>query len=69
MTGVKTQPESLAAPGRLEQSRQLVDRATERPARARRVLQVKRAALALGERLPDRLAGTRHRLGGIARLG
>ena len=51
VAGVQAQPEALVAAGGLEQRGQLLERAPERAARAGRVLQVQRAALALGQRL------------------
>ena len=51
VAGVQAQAEPLVAAGRVDQRGQLGERAPERPARARGVLQVQRAALGLGERL------------------
>ena len=56
-------------PAAVEQRGELVDRATERAAGAGGVLEVQRAALALAQRLADRLAGARDRLGDVAGLG
>ncbi len=69
MAGVEAQAEPRAAAGGLEQRRELLDRAAERAAGAGGVLQVKRAALALGERLLDRLTARADRGGGVAGLG
>ena len=68
MAGVEADAEALAAAGRLEQRGELAEGAPERPARARRVLQVQRAALGLGQRLADDRAGALDRRADLARL-
>ena len=62
-------PESRVAAGRLDQRGQLLERAAERAAGAGGVLEVQRAALGLGERLGDHLAGALDRLADVACLG
>lgn len=57
MTGVQADAQPLAAAGRLDQPSQLLEGASQRAARARRVLQVQLAALAVGQGRRDRLAG------------
>ena len=51
MAGVQADAEPLAAAGELDQPRQLLERAPERPAGAGGVLEVQRAVLGLRERL------------------
>ena len=51
VAGVQAHAEPLLAAGGLDQRCQLLEAAPERPARAGGVLQVQRAALAVGERL------------------
>ena len=51
MAGVQAHAEALVAAGRVEQRGELLERAPERPAGARGVLEVQRAGLALGQRL------------------
>ena len=61
MAGVQAEPEPGVAAGGVDQRRELLDRAPERAAGAGRVLEMQRAALALGERLADQRAGARDR--------
>ena len=57
VAGVQAHAQALAAAGGLQQRRELRQRAAERAAGAGGVLEVQLAALALGQRLGDRLAG------------
>ena len=68
MAAVEADAEALAAAGRVEQRGELAEGAPERPARARRVLQVQRAALRLGQRLADDGARPPDRGPDLARL-
>ena len=56
VAGVQADAEPLLAARQLEQRRELLERAAQRPARARGVLQQQRARLGLRERLLDHLA-------------
>jgi len=69
VAGVQTHAEALAGVGGVEQLSELVEGAPERPAGSGGVLQVKLAALAVGERLCDRLTCARDRLADVAFLG
>ena len=68
MAGVQAHSQALAPAGRLQQRGELVERAPERAASARRVLEVQLTALALLQRLPDRLPGAGDRLADVAGL-
>ena len=57
VAGVEAQPEPGRAARGLDQRVQLLERASERPARAGGVLEVQRAGAGLGERLGDHSAG------------
>ena len=63
MAAVDADADPLAGAGRLDEALQLVEVAAERPLGAGRVLEQDRAALGLGERLADDLAGALDRLG------
>ena len=61
MAGVQADTEPLRAARRLDQLRELREGAPQRAARPGRVLEVELGAVAVGERLGDRLAGSRDR--------
>src|SRR3954470_17099015 len=61
VTGVEADAEALVAARRVDERGELVERAAERAAGARGVLEVQRAAVALRQRLADDLAGPRDR--------
>ena len=69
MAGVQAHAQALLRAGRVDQLRELVEGAPERAAGAGRVLEVQLAALAVGERLGDRLARARDRLADVPCLG
>ena len=62
MAGVQAGAEALAAAAELDQRRELLERAPERPAGAGRVLEQQRARLGLRERFLDHRAGALERL-------
>ena len=68
VAGVQAHPEALVAAGGLDQRGELGERAPQRPARARGVLQVQGAALALGQRLGDDRARALDRRADLAAL-
>ena len=68
VAGVQAHPQPLPAAGGVDQRSQLLHRAPQGAAAARGVLQVQRAALALGERLADRGARARDRLADVTGL-
>src|SRR3984885_9057727 len=65
---VQAHAEALSATGCLDQLGELLERAPEGAAGARRVFQEQPATLGFGQRLLDHLAGSFERLGNVARL-
>ena len=66
VAGVEADAEPLVPAGDLDQPRQLLERAPERPARAGGVLEVQRAIVALVQRRGDHPAGPFDRLVDVA---
>ena len=69
MAGVQAHADAIVCTGGVQQLRELLERAPERAAGAGGVLQVQLTALAVGQRLRDRLPGARDRLAHVTRLG
>ena len=69
MAGVQADAQALGAAAGLDQRRELLKGAAQRPARSRGVLEVKFAVVGRLERLGDHLAGADNRLADVAGLG
>src|SRR5215471_6328350 len=68
MAGVEAETDAIIAPGGVEQRSELFERPAQRAARAGSVLEVKRAAIRMRERLADHLARAFDRLWDVALL-